>query len=274
MANLIIPNVYSKTLREKMEGRIKLAQLAFNMPLDEFKQVGETVIFPKFKMISDAEDVVKGTALKPEQLQQDSSKAVVMHKGKAVRVYDYDDKTAMGNFIEEANTQQAIVFARTLDTELFKEALKSPLKSAVAEDKKITATEINNALQLYGDEQDVEDFEGILIHSLLIPSLISMPEFTEASKLYNTENNGIQRNGLLGFFRGIPVFVTNIMMDQNECVTLIVKKNSLAYMMKKDFSVEEEREAKLRATDIVADMMFAVKQVDDEGIVVVRKTIA
>ncbi|SDL32350.1 hypothetical protein SAMN05216497_11934 [Clostridium cochlearium] len=274
MANLIIPSVYSKTLREKMEGRIKLAQLAFSMPLDEFKQVGETVIFPKFRMIGDTEDVVKGTPLVPEQLQQDSSKAVVMHKGKAIRVYDYDDKTAMGNFIEEANTQQAIVFARTLDNELFKEALKSPLKSPVAEDKKITATEINNALQLFGDEQDTEDFAGILIHSLLIPSMIAMPEFTEASKLYNETGNGIQRNGLLGYFRGIPVFVTNTMMDQNECVTLIVKKNSLAYMLKKDFTVEEEREAKLRATDIVADMMFATKQVNDEGIVVVRKTIA
>ncbi|NME94595.1 hypothetical protein HF847_01045 [Clostridium cochlearium] len=274
MANLIIPDVYSKTLREKMEGRIKLAQLALNLPLDEFKQVGETVIFPKFKAIGDTEDVVKGTPLQPEQLQQDSSKATVMHKGKAVRIYDYDDKTAMGNFIEEANTQQAIVFARTLDNELFKEALKSPLKSAVAEDKKITATEINNALQLFGDEQDVEDFAGILIHSLLIPSMIAMPEFTEAGKLYNETGNGIQRNGLLGYFRGIPVFVTNTMQDNNECVTLIVKKNSIAYMMKKDFTVEEEREAKLRATDIVADMMFAVKQVNDEGIVVVRKTIA
>ncbi|MGU9539171.1 hypothetical protein ACQX0N_09345 [Clostridium tepidum] len=272
MANLIIPSVYGTMAREKMKGRIKVAQLATPLDLPDFKQVGETVIFPKFKRVSDAEDVKKGTGITVEELGQDSSTAKVMHKGKAIRVYDYTDKTAMGNFIEEANTQHAQLFARVLDKELIKEALKTPLKTAVAVDKKITAVELNSALGMFGDEQDTEDMAGIIIHSLLISSMLNMAEFVDA-KTYNMDANGIQRNGLLGYFRGIPVFVSDTAIDNNECATLIIKKNSLSYMLKKDFDIEEEREAKLKATDLVADMMFAVKQTDDEGIVVLRKTI-
>ena len=44
--------------------------------------------------------------------------------------------------------------------------------------------------------------------------------------------------------------------------------------MKKNIDIELEREAKLKATDIVADMMYAVKLVADDGIVIVKKTIA
>ncbi|HCL4448317.1 TPA: hypothetical protein N2D16_003997 [Clostridium botulinum] len=274
MANLIIPSVYGSMAREKMLGRIKVAQLATALNLPDFKQVGETVVFPKFKRVSDAEDVKKGTGITVEELGQDSSTAKVMHKGKAIRVYDYDDKTAMGNFIEEANTQHAQLFAKVMDKELIKEALKTPLKSAVAVDKKITADELNAGLSLFGDEQDSEDFAGIVVHSLLISSFLNMTEFVDAGKTYNQNANGIQRNGLLGFYRNIPVFVSDTTMDNNECATLIIKKNSLAYMMKKDFDIEEEREAKLKATDLVSDMMFAVKQTDDAGIVVLRKTIA
>lgn len=274
MANLIIPSVYGSMAREKMLGRIKVAQLAMPLNLPAFKQVGETVVFPKFKRVSDAEDVKKGTGITVEELGQDSSTAKVMHKGKAIRVYDYDDKTAMGNFIEEANTQHAQLFAKVIDKELIKEALKTPLKTAVAVDKKITADELNAGLAMFGDEQDSEDFAGIVVHSLLISSLLNMTEFVDAGKTYNQNGNGIQRNGLLGFYRNIPIFVSDTAMDNNECATLIIKKNSLAYMMKKDFDIEEEREAKLKATDLVADMMFAVKQINDAGVVVLRKTIA
>lgn len=270
---LIIPSVYSSMAREKMLGRIKVAQLAMSLDLPEFKQVGETVVFPKFKRVTDANDVIKGTAMTVEELGQDSSTAKVMHKGKAIRVYDYDDLTAMGNFIEEANTQHAQLFAKVLDNELIKEALKTPLKSATAGDKVITGTEINTGLALFGDEQDVEDFAGIVIHSLLISSMIAQNEFVDLQKSYNSAANGIVRNGLIGFFRGIPVYVSDTAMSGTECTTFIIKKNALAYMLKKDFNVEEEREAKLKATDLVADMMFATKQTDDTGIVVLKKTI-
>ncbi|WP_129598441.1 hypothetical protein [Anaerophilus nitritogenes] len=275
MSNLIVPEIYAGIVREKFEGRLKVAQLATNLGILKNTRQGETVVFPRFRRIGDVEEMTKGVALTAENLEQTSSSAKIVQKGKTVRVFDYDDLTAFGNFIEEAAQQQAIVFARDLDKSLINEAMTTPLKEKTAEATKITVTELNNAINLFGDEQDSEDMSGICVHSILIPSLINMPEFIDKSKTYNADANGVMRKGLLGYYRNIPVFVSDVLFDKltNEAITLIIKKNALAYMEKREINIELEREAKLKATDVVADYIYATKLVDDSGVVMLKKSL-
>ena len=44
--------------------------------------------------------------------------------------------------------------------------------------------------------------------------------------------------------------------------------------MQKETTVEEEREAKLLATDLVASNLYAVKLLDSKGVSILKKTIA
>ena len=276
--SLIKPNVYAELVREKFVGRVKVLQLASDLGnIPEFASHGETIVFPKWALISDASEMSKGTALVPEELQQTQATATVKQVGKAIRVFDSENLTAIGNQLDEGARQTSIVMARKIDTDLIAEMMTSDLKSATANAKAITATELDNALQLYGDERDVDDFAGIIVNSLLIPSFMGMKEFVDAMNTTVTTGNGLVRNGLLGFFRGIPVHVSDkgtYNATSNECITFIIKKNALGYKMKKNIDIELEREAKLKATDIVADMMYAVKLVADDGVVIVKKTIA
>ncbi len=276
--SLIKPNVYAELVREKFEGRVKVLQLASDLGnIPEFASHGETIVFPKWALISDASEMSKGTALVPEELQQTQSSATVKQVGKAIRVFDSENLTAIGNQLDEGARQTSIVMARKIDTDLIAEMMTSDLKSATANAKAITSIELDNALQLYGDERDVDDFAGIIVNSLLIPSFMGMKEFVDAMNTTVTTGNGLVRNGLLGFFRGIPVYVSDkgtYNGVSNECITFIIKKNALGYKMKKNIDIELEREAKLKATDIVADMMYAVKLVADDGVVIVKKTIA
>lgn len=276
--SLIKPNVYAELVREKFEGRVKVLQLASDLGnIPEFASHGETIVFPKWALISDASEMSKGTALVPEELQQTQSSATVKQVGKAIRVFDSENLTAIGNQLDEGARQTSIVMARKIDTDLIAEMMTSDLKSATANAKAITSIELDNALQLYGDERDVDDFAGIIVNSLLIPSFMGMKEFVDAMNTTVTTGNGLVRNGLLGFFRGIPVYVSDkgtYNGVSNECITFIIKKNALGYKMKKSIDIELEREAKLKATDIVADMMYAVKLVADDGVVIVKKTIA
>jgi len=276
--SLIKPNVYAELVREKFEGRVKILQLATDLGnIPEFASHGETIVFPKWSLITDATEMTKGVALVPEELQQTQSSATVKQVGKAIRVFDSENLTAIGNQLDEGARQTSIVMARKIDTDLIAEMMTSDLKSATANAKAITATELDNALQLYGDERDVDDFAGIIVNSLLIPSFMGMKEFVDAMNTTVTTGNGLVRNGLLGFFRGIPVYVSDkgtYNGVSNECITFIIKKNALGRKMKKNIDIELEREAKLKATDIVADMMYAVKLVADDGVVIVRKTIA
>ena len=274
---LIKPEVYAPLVREKFEGQIKIAKMAMDLGILTNTTVGETVTFPKWKLGSDAEEVVKGTPIGTESLEQTSTQATIKQvapKGKLI--YDIDNITALGNAVNEAATQDGLLIARKLDKDLIAEALTSPLKSATATANTITGAEMLTAFTLYGDERDTSDFAGIVINSLLLPSFIAMPEFTSAEKTYTANGNGIVENGIVGYFLGVPVTMSDKGTYDSvakECITFIIKKNSLGYMNKRDINTEVERNASLKANTVFSDMIYAVKLVADDGVVIVRKTI-
>lgn len=279
MANLIKPEIYAPLTREKYEGRVVIRNLAKDCGYLENTQVGAKVVFPSFKLIGDVEDMTEwnGTQeLKDEQMDQKIKEATVKQIGKSVFIRDLDDVTALGNMLEEASEQTGIKIARKVDTDLIAEALTTKLKVAVGNEKGLNATDINMGLQMFGDEADAEDIAGIVINSLLINSMLNMPEFVDGSKTFNTVGNGVQRKGLLGFFRSIPVFVSDkgtYDKVKNECVSFIIKKGALAYMEKRGLKTEEDRRPKAGGSSVVANLIYAVKLIDDEGVVVLRKTI-
>jgi len=273
---LIVPVVYAQIMREKFLGKVKLAGMATNLGILKNTTEGDTVSFPKYTTLSDAKEVVKGTASTIDELAQVDNKATIKMVDKIVRVYDIDDMTSLGNSIDEANKQQAIVLARKLDSDLMTVALTSPLKSATVGANAITADEINAGLLKFGDEQDTSEMCGILINSLVSASFYNMPEFVGAGRTDTVQGNGIVVNGVIGFFRGIPVVVSDkgtYDSTKVECITLIVKVNALGYMEKKVIDVVEEREEKLHCSDIVGAYTYAVALLADDGVVVVRKTI-
>jgi hypothetical protein len=276
---LIVPEVFAELVREKVKGKVVLLNLAQEIgDLPEFATVGDTITFPKWKLIGNAEDIVKGTPLTPESLNQESSSAKIVHKGKAVRIYDVEMLTGLGDRkIEEAAEQTAIVLTRGLDDDLSVEAKSAPLKKAIAGATVITNADLEAGLQLFGDDVDSETFSGIVINSRLIASMMQLDGFIDKNKTTVSENNGVVRKGLIGYYRMIPIYVSDkgtYDSTLNECITFILKNSALGYKLKKQLDVEEEREAKLKATDIVSDMMYAVHLIDEGGCVVLRKTIA
>ena len=273
---LIIPEVYSQVTREKFEGKIRVALLATALGDLKNTTVGDIIHFPKFKTIGDATTVVKGTPSAIQSLDQDDSTAKIVMKDSIVRVYDIDDMTALGNQIEEASSQQAVVFARSLDQDLITEASTTPLKTATASATAITAAELDTALANFGDDADVDDMSGIVVNSRIDSSFYSMDEFVDVNKTFTQAGNGIVRNGMIGYFRGIPVFHSNhstFDATSNECKSFIIKKNALAYMEKRAIDIKEEREEKLHASDIVGTYVYAVKLIDDSGVIMLKKTI-
>ena len=275
---IIVPDVYSQMTTEKVKGKLKIANMATT--LGELSgNVGDTVTFPMFKALSDAELMAKGDKITTEELSQTSDSKKIMQYGKGVKVYDVDDLTALGSFIENSSEQQARIFAKSLDNEMVKDIDKQALlKSSTLEAKAITEDELNAAMQLFGDEQDNSDFAGIVINSLLVPSFYKMDGFVNATKTYVNGVNGKIENGVIGYFRGsIPVILADgntYDSTTNECKTYIIKKGSLGVMPKRGLLVETSRDASTKATDIYADMIFACGLIQKDGVVIVRKTIA
>ena len=275
--NLVKPQVYAGIVEEKIKGKVILSNWADQVGVLT-GSVGETVIFPRWNSIGKGGVLEKGAEIPTEELTQDGDcKATIkQHYAKGVMVYDIDNLTALGDAVQEGARQQGVSLAREKDTDLMNECLTSTLKVKTASKNAITSKELNQGFQLFGDEQDVSDFSGILCHSLVASSFYEMPEFVKADMTYNGVNgNGIVRNNLIGHFRGVPVFMSdfNTFID-GECVTLIVKKHSLGKMPKRGVFTEFSRVAGKKATAIYSDEIYAVKLINDEGVVVLRNTIA
>lgn len=275
--NVIVPEVYAQLVREKINGKVKVAQMAENLGAIVDKEVGETITFPVWSYIGDAEDIQPGTAMSTVEMEQTSSTATIkLVAAKGVTVYDYDNVTAVGRALEEAASQQAESIARKLDTDLIADAITTPFKKKIAKKETITEDELLDCLALYGDDRDVNDFHGIVCHSAFAKSFYKMDGFIKSDVTHVTDKNGIVVNGVIGSYMGIPVVLSDRLYDSanQEGYLLFIKKGSLGYMPKETPFVEAERNASKRATNIFTSQIYATKLTDEAGIVIAKSVVA
>ena len=273
----IKPEIFTDIVTERIKGKVVVSNLADDLGVLN-GDVGDTVSFPMFEAIGEAKELTKGQGIDEAELKQVDSKATIKQvAAQGVVVYDIENKTALGNQVENGATQQAVAIARKVDADLIEECKKTTLKVATAKANSITAQELNQAFVMFGDEQDTSEMAGIVINSMLSASFYHMDEFVDATKTYNGTHNGIVTNGCIGYFRGVPVFLSDKgTLDSTECITFIIKKHALAKMFKSEkvADCEIERQAKYKRTAIYTDSIYAVKMVNTEGVVMLRKTIA
>ena len=140
--NVIVPEVYSALVREKVKGKVKVAQFLVNRG-DLKGKVGETIHFEKWGYIGDAKDWAINTPMDVTQMKQTQTTATIKAiQAPAVKVADYDNEVELGNAIEEAASQQAVAVGRKYDTDAIACALTSPLKYQLATKNTVTQDEM------------------------------------------------------------------------------------------------------------------------------------
>lgn len=123
----------------------------------------------------------------------------------------------------------------------------------------------------------VEDITtcGDTVHFPMIKRI--MDAFTSVMKTNATYGNGIVQDGIIGYWNGtIPVYVSDngTYDDTNHKALLaIVKNDALGVVWQQEPTIEEEREAKLLADDIVASEMYATKLIDAAGVSVLKVSV-
>ena len=274
--NVIVPEVYSSLVREKIKGKCKVAQFLVNVG-DLHGKVGEVINFDKWGYIGDGKDWNPNTPMDVTQMKQTSTKATIKAiQAPAVKVADYDDEVALGNAIEEASNQQAIAVGRKYDTDAIACALTSPLKYQLANKNTVTQDEMIAMLGLYGDDRDSADFDAIVISSLFAPSFYKMDMFTSRERTMTKDGNGITVNGVIGEFLGIPVVLSDRLYDSTntEGFILVMKKNAISIIPKENPFAETSRDASTRQTTIYLSQFYAMALTDDTAIVVAKKVLS
>ena len=275
--NVIVPEVYAQLVREKIAGKVKVAQCAENLGSIVDKEVGETITFPLWKYIGDAEDIQPGTAMTAVEMEQTNTTATIkMVAAKGVKVFDYDNMTALGRALEEGANQQAEAIARKLDTDLIEDAKTTAFRKKISAKNTITEDELLDCLALYGDDRDTADFHAIVAHSNFAKSFYKMDGFVKKDITYVADGNGIVVNGVIGSYMGIPVVLSDRLYDGTnaEGFLLFIKKGSLGYMPKENPFVEQERNASTRSTTVYASQVYATKLTDEAGVVIAKTVVA
>ena len=273
--NIIVPEVYAGLVDQKIAGKVVIAQAADRIGT-LMGQVGETINFPSWVYNFDAKDIKPGEAIPTTAMKQDNRQATIkMIAPDGISVNDYDDAVAFGNALTKAVDFQATGIARKIDADLIADAYATPLKYALAKDGEVTFAEMNGILAMYGDDCNASDFKFIAIHSAYIPSFLTIDGFVSAELTHTANGNGILMNNQLGYFRGIPVVVTDRLYDSKtqEKFILAVKKGSLAIIPKESVHVETARDASTRTTTVYTSEYLATCLVDDSGIVLAKKTL-
>lgn len=274
--NLIVPEVYSNLVREKIKGKCKVAQFLVNLG-DLQANVGETLHMPKWAYVGDAQDWDINTPMDTTKMKQTETTATVKAvAAPAVEVADYDDEVALGRALDEAANQQAISIARKYDTDAIACALETPLKLQLAMDGDITERELLGMLKLYGDDRDSADFDAIVAHSSFASAFYSMNMFVKRDMTMTTDGNGIAVNGCIGYFLNIPVLLSDRLYDAQtqEGIVLMMKKNAISIIPKEVPFAETSRNAALRRTNIYLSQFYAMALTDDTAIVYAKKTLA
>ena len=274
--NVIVPDVYAQLVRDKIAGKVKVAQFLVNLG-DLHGKVGETLTMPKWAYIGDAKDWNIATPMDVTQMKQTSTQATIKAiQAPAVKVADYDNEVELGNALEEASNQQAIGVARKYDTDAIACALGSPLKYQLATKNTVTQAEMISILGLYGDDRDSADFDAIVIHSSFAPSFYAMDMFTSRERTMTKDGNGITVNGVIGEFLGIPVVLSDRLYDatNQEGFILVMKKNAISIIPKENPFAEASRDASLRQTTIYLSQFYAMALTDDTAVVFAKTVLS
>lgn len=275
--NMIIPEVYSQMVREKIAGKCHVANMA--EVLGDLKgKPGETLTVPSLVYDGDASDWTPGTAMSAKNLSTSTNTFTIKAiAAPAYNIYDFDNEVEMGNSVQNAALNQATAIARKMDADAITAAVASPLKTALATKDAVTQDELLTALGLYGDDRNVEDFSnaGIVAHSAFAKSFYAMDLFVKSTSTTAEMGNGIVRGDCIGSFLGIKVYLSDRCYDneKTEPFMLIIKNKSLGIIPKETPFSEVARDASKRLSTIYCSDAYAVGVIDESGIVVVRKTV-
>ena len=273
---LVIPQVFADAVNSALGVAMRVGRVAtdFTEMVDEITTYGDTVHFPTIDRISDAAAVTKGTALTPSEVSMTDSYATIKQVGNSVRIYDKDSIQVKGALKDRMAEQLGESMAKAIDKDLVSEIKGATYTDDVSLET-LTASDIDGAFDVFGDSVDSDSFAGIIINSKLRSKIVSMDAFTSVNKTFTKDGNGIVANGVIGYWYDIPVILSDngtsykitVSEAQKDAYMLaIVKKNALGYVIQKDVSVEEEREGKLLATDLIASELYACKLVGSNGV--------
>ena len=269
----IVPAVWADMIQASFTGKLVLGQPGFTVVDNVLEgKPGDTVHFPKFGSLTDADDLTEATAMTPEALTTSDSTASIKEAGKAVEISDTALLTAYGDPLGEVRRQLGVVVARKIDTDLKAAAEAAGAYTASGTSGAVLSwSAITKAIAPFGDDWDPADMAGLVVHSKQHVDLLNDANFISADKM---GAGAVMLRGQVGAVGQVPVFVsdrvTTVSGTPNTYKALLVKKGALGLLYKRRPIVETDRDILKRTQVVTTNVHYAVKRLNDKGVCVLQ----
>lgn len=253
LADMIDPEVMGDMISAELPNKIKFYPLA---TVDTRLQgrPGSTLTVPKFAYIGAAENVAEGVAMGIVKLETSNADFTIKKAGKGVEITDESILSGLGNPIGEAKNQLTMSIADKIDNDLVECLEGASLTHSKA--GKFDLTVVSDGLDLFTDEDD--DVKVMIMHPL------------DATVLRNSVTNDWARASELGdsiIVNGTYGSILDAQVVRSRRVKRglahVVKPGALAIFMKRDVSVEDDRDIVAKTTVITADEHYGTYLYDE-----------
>ena len=224
-------------------------------------EAGKTIQVPKYPAIA-AADLTEGTDMSSTTVSTSSVSVAVGEVGAQVLLTDVATYGA-GNPALELGTVLGNAIATKMDQDLL--ALFSGFTAAFgAAGQEITVADLFKAAATLRANK-VTGVINAVVHPYQAYQLKANLTNTFANPNGGDSQNEAMRNGYVGTIAGINVYESaNVVIDgAGDSVGAVFAPEAIAIAIKKDFGIETQRDASLRAFELNATAVYGVGELDD-----------
>jgi len=280
IADLINPQVMADMISAKIQKKIVVAPFA-KIDTTLVGVPGNTITVPKYGYIGDAEDVAEGVAAGTVKLSTSSTTVTVKKAMKAVELTDEAILSGYGNPVGETNNQLAKAVAAKVDNDAM-DALQEATLIYDGSTAGISYNAIVDAVDLFDEEVNSE--KVMFINPKQVTVLRKDSNFISADKYTGqvilTGEIGMIANCRIVPSKKVPVVKVGDSTKVDCYACPIVKLNNdaeteddaaaLTIYLKKDTSVETERNTLARLTDVSVDKHYAAALTNESKVVLAK----
>lgn len=249
LARLVNPEVLAPIVSYELQQAIRFAPIA---EIDDTLagRPGDTLTFPAYGYIGDAEDVKEGEPIPYGMLSTTSREVTVKKAGKGVKITDEAALSGYGDPVGEGTTQLAKAIANKVDNDVLECARAAVQKITVAP----TVDGLNDALDVFNDEDAVA---YVLFTSPLNAS--KLRKDANEKKIGSDVGANALITGTYADILGAQIVRSKKLSDTEGILVKIVDDKSPAFklIMKRGVQVESERDIDLKLYKVNADEHYA-----------------
>lgn len=265
LADLVNPQVLAPIVSYEFKNAMRFTPLA-SIDNTLTGTAGNTLTFPAFTYIGDAQDVAEGAPIPLDKLGTSTTSATVKKAAKGTEITDEAVLSGYGDPVGESTKQLGLSIANKVDNDI----LAAALTATQSVDFAATSDMVQSALTVFATNSDDDDSPVVAVMSPVDAAALRKAARNEGTGSEVSANALV--NGTKFEVLGVQIIESNkVTAGQAIFIKVNATSPAIKLIMKKSASVETDRNIINKTTVLTADEHYVAYLYDPTKVVVAKK---